>query len=481
MTLRDDVKPSDALQDAPRLTDLGNGRRFVADWRHEIRYMPPWKAYVIYDGKRWAMDESGQAVERAKHTVKGIFREAEYAETEDERKALAKHALRSESANKISAMLELARSEPGIPVLADTFDNDPWVLNVANGTVDLRTGTLRAHHPNDMITKLVPIAYDPAATWPLWQAFLLEIMAGKTDVVRFLQKAVGYSLTGLTREQVFFILWGAGSNGKTTFLKVLMSMLGDYARQSPMDTFMQRKGEVIPNDIARLHGVRFVSASEAESQRQLAESLIKSLTGGDTIVARFLHKEFFEFTPRFKIFLGLNSKPRIRGNEHAIWRRIRLIPFTVTIPDERQDKDLESKLAAELPGILAWAIEGCRLWKEDGLKMPETVKESNEEYRIEMDSIGDFLLDRCEVHPDQSVTPGALYGAYLTWAHETGERPISKKMLGTKLAERGFVPGHTKHGRFWRGITLSATPRPADERAPGEDDPDQFSFGENAK
>lgn len=472
--------PADpVLEVSVKETDLGNCTRFVRDWQSFLRYVPAWKSYVVWDGAKWVRDDEGRAVELAKRTVKGIYREAAYAETEDERKALGKWAIKSEGIGRIQAMIELGKSEPGIPVDADAFDADPWLLNLANGTVDVRTGVLEAHAPARLITKQLPITYETASPCPQWLAFLHEIMGGNVALVEFLQRAVGYALTGDTREQVLFILWGGGANGKSTFLNVLTSLLGSYAMHTPMDTFMQKPFEGIPNDIARLHGVRFVAASEAESQRRLAEALIKSLTGGEKIVARFLHKEFFEYTPRFKIFFATNHKPVIRGNDLGIWRRIRLVPFTVTIAPERQDKELADKLAGEAAGILAWAIEGCRKWREDGLREPDEVKVATEEYRGEMDSVGAFIEERCEVGSTLTVSTKALYAAYASWCQEAGEKPMTQTSLSTRLRERGFVPDRTKTLRFWTGLAVhdvAETGGSGDTaRTAGEDDPVLFS------
>jgi len=473
--MTDHVAPEDIFREAPKDTDLGNCRRFARDWRYHARYIPPWKSYIVWDGKRWLRDEVGQAVEMAKATVHGIYREAAYAETDDDRKALAKHARKSEAASRIMAMLELARSEPGIPATADDFDRDPMSITVDNGTLDLRVGgALRPHRQSDMITKLLPVAYDPAAACPRWDAFLMQIMDGKAEVVRFLQKAIGYSLTGLTREQVFFLLHGSGSNGKSTMIEVLTTMLGDYASMASMDTFMQKDRETIPNDIARLHGVRFVAATESEHRKRLAEALVKSLTGGDRVVARFLNKEFFEFTPRFKIFLATNHLPNIRGRERAIWRRIRVIPFTVTIPDDEQDKDFVSKLAAEYPGILRWAVEGCRLWQDEGLAMPDEIKTAIAAYRSESDVLGAFLDERCDLEPALSATASTLFEAYTKWAKRGREYEMSQTAFGRALTERGFKQDRTGSQRFWTGLAVRPDPdadgpstrEPGDERVP---------------
>ncbi len=374
---------------------------------------------------------------------------------DEKRQKLVKHALSTESEARLRAMINLAQSEPGIPVTEVELDADPWLLNVLNGTLDLKTGELRPHLREDLITKLSPVRYDLDATCPTWDKFLQHIMDGDEDRIRFLQKAIGYSLTGSTTEQVLFIFYGNGANGKSTFLITIHSLLGDYARQTPTETLLIKRGNGIPNDVARLKGARFVDAAEAESGKQLAEALVKQLTGGDKIPARFLYGEFFEFDVTFKLFLAVNHKPIIRGNDYAIWRRIRLVPFNVTIPPEEQDKTLSEKLKAELPGILRWAVEGCLLWQKEGLGVPDLVKSATGDYRAEMDVIADFIAECCEVAPGAKTPFKALYKRYTEWCQENQEESIGKKDFGRCLTERGFKTGRNRDlGRFREGIRL---------------------------
>ena len=286
--------------------------------------------------------------------------------------------------------------------------------------------------------------------------FLDRVFAGRADLTRFLRKAIGYCLTGLTSEQCAFLLYGLGANGKSTLLKILSHILGEYWRQMRTETLMLRRGsDAIPNDIAALFGARLATAVETENGRRLAESVIKQMTGGDTMTARFLHREFFDFDPQFKIWLACNHKPRISGTDLAIWRRIRLIPFTVTIPEDERDLDLLNKLRAELPGILAWAVAGCQLWQEHGLNPPEEVVTATNEYREESDSIAQFIEESCVVGAEETVSKNGLYEAYQKWAEQSGERPLTKKGLGSKLLEKGFKEDRTEKSRFWVGIGLS--------------------------
>jgi putative DNA primase/helicase len=457
------------------LTDLGNAKRFVAWFGQDLRYCPAWKKWLIWDGRRWAVDTKGRVVQLAKQAVRVMYvwaskiiaeavkiadpvrRDARVEYGED----LANFARRSESRYRIEAMIALAQTEARIPVTPNELDADSWLLAVENGTVDLRTGQLREHRREDLITKLAPVNYDPSAICPTWLQFLERVMAGDADRIHFIQNAVGYALTGSNREQVIFILYGLGANGKSTFLTVLLNLLGDYGMTTPTDTLLAKKNEGPRNDLARLKGARFVCAVETEDGKRFAEALVKQMTGGDRIAARFLYGEFFEFEPDFKVFLAVNHKPMIQGTDHAIWRRIRIIPFDVTIPDEEQDKTLKDKLVAELPGILRWAVEGCLMWQREGLGSPEAVKAATGAYRSEMDVFKQFVGECCELGEGKDTSAADLYEAYRTWCDDMGVRyPLSKQEFGKRLLELGLEPARDRGGdegelrRVWRGIGL---------------------------
>lgn len=436
------------------LTELGNAQRLVRLHGDDIRFCSE-RGWYFWDGRRWKHDATGEIKRRAKDTVRSIYLEAANCADGKLRDALGEHARRSEAKGRLDALVSLAESEPGVPITHAELDKDPWLLNVDNGTIDLRTGQLKPHNRCDLITKIVPINFDPDAECPAWLKFLDRIFASRADLVRFLRKAIGYSLTGLTTEQCAFILYGLGLNGKSTLLKIFSHLLGEYWRQMRTETLMLKRGfDGIPNDIAALFGARLATAVETENGRRLAESMLKQLTGGDTMTARFLHREFFDFEPQFKIWLACNHKPRITGTDLAIWRRIRLIPFTVAIPETERDPNLLDKLRAELPGILAWAVAGCELWQTHGLKPPEEVTAATNEYRQESDSIAQFIDECCTTAADQTVSKTGLYEAYQKWAEQSGEHPVTKKALGTSLLEKGFKEARTGKARFWDGIGL---------------------------
>ena len=301
-------------------------------------------------------------------------------------------------------MLVLAQSEPDIPARITEFDTDPLLLNCANGVLNLATGELMPHAPARRLSKITTIAYDPMAACPLWLEFLDRVMGSDDDMIDYLQRAMGYTLTGHTGEQCLFFTHGNGANGKSVFLEILLQMAGEYGTNARADSFMVKQQSGIPNDIARLVGMRFVGVNETETGQRMAESLVKDLTGGDTISARFLHREFFTFRPEFKLWIRGNHKPSIRGTDDGIWRRIHLIPFEVQIPEAERDPNLPEKLHAELPGILRWAVEGAIAWQRDGLRVPEKVKAATSEYRTEMDRLADFIDEKC--------TTGASFSGY---------------------------------------------------------------------
>jgi putative DNA primase/helicase len=440
------------------LTDLGNAERFAARHGEHVKHVPAW-GWLAWDSTRWARDE-GAAIRHAKETVRAMYAEAAQITDETNRKRLADHAIRSENAARLDALLKLAETEKQVEARAADFDGEPLLLNCANGTLDLRTGQLHPHNPADRLTRITGTLYDPAATCPTWDAFLDRVLGGSRELVEFVQRAMGYTLTGDTSGQCLFFCYGTGANGKSTFLETVRAVLGEYSQQSEFSTFLARQNESVRNDIARMAGVRFVAAIEAGEGRRLNEPLIKTLTGGDTVTARFLFKDYFEFRPQFKLWLAANHKPIIRGTDNAIWRRIRLIPFTVTIPESERDPRLAMKLRAELPGILAWAVRGCLDWQRAGLGTPTEVRNATESYRAEMDTLAAFIDEHCFVGPAATVKKGDLYSAYKAWAEGNGEYVETSRAFSVRLSERGFPDDRGTGGtRVWRGIGLLAQDR----------------------
>ena len=437
------------------LTDLGNAERLVREFGTDMRYCYEYRLWLIWNEVRWRSDAA--AAERmAKRAAKAIYQEAAQEQDSTAKKALVSHAARTESCSRISAILQLARSEPGMQVAPDELDAHDWLLNVVNGTLDLRSGQLLPHRREDLITKLAPVEYDPDATCPRWTALVEYIMGGKAALVSFLKRAVGYCLTGVTSERCLFILYGLGKNGKTVFLEGLRMVFGDdYAARTPAQTLLVKSRDAIPNDVARLRGIRFVTASETDDGKKLAEAVVKELTGGDRLVARFMRAEFFEFSPKFKIFLATNHKPDISGTDDAVWDRIKLVPFTVRIPDDMQRPmdDLLAEFREELPGILNWAVEGCLEWQQQGLGSPDEVTRATAEYRQEQDLLGEFLHSMCVEVPKVREQASVIYRAYRNWAEQNGELPRTQKHFGTRLRERGFK--RVKSGVwYWEGIGL---------------------------
>src|SRR5215217_4964573 len=435
------------------LTDLGNAERFIARHGANVRYCYAWSRWMVWTGTRWERDEAGRAHRLAKEAVRGIYQEAAGAEDEDRRKALAKHAARSEAEVKIRAMLELAKSE--VPASPDEFDSAPWLLNAPNGTLDLRTGELREHCREDLLTKMAGADYNPTATAPMW-ATTLERALPSQELRRFFKKLAGYAFSGDVSEHILAVLYGTGANGKSTILNALLAAAGDYGMQAAPDLLVAKKGSH-PTEVADLFGMRLVASIEVEDGRRLAESLVKQLTGGDKVRARRMRQDFWQFDPTHKVFMAVNHKPEVRGTDTAIWRRLRLIPFEQTIPPAEQDKRLPQKLEAELPGILAWCVEGCLEWQREGLQAPEEVRKATAGYRSEMDVIGAFLQDECEIGSEFKEPFTTLYKRYEEWCEDGGERAETRRKFNARLKERGrFEARRSGQGgsNEWHGLRL---------------------------
>ena len=438
------------------LTDSGNAERLIREYGKKILFCHKWKKWLIWNGKVWEIDEHEKIYRYADEVTKKMYEEASELDNAEERKRLANHAIRSESWIKIVNMVRSAQHKYGIPISPDYLDKDPFLLEVNNGTIDLSSGTLQEHNPDNFNTKISPVNFDINAECPTWLTFLDEIMSRGDEMIKFLQKAIGYAITGDTRERVFFILFGRGANGKSTFLRTITSLLGNmqYAMSTPTSTLMTKYGSEIPNDIARLKGTRFVTSFEGEEGKRLDEGLIKRMTGNDILTARFMRGEWFDFYPTFKIFFATNHKPIIRGTDKAIWDRIKLIPFEMIIPEGKQDKELLHKLELELSGVLNWAVEGCSLWQLEGLGDPAKIKDATQIYKNEMDNIKPFLEENCLVQSMIKAKSSQLYEVYKKWCEKEGEKPLTQKAFSMRLQEKGFEKKRYGSGNFWEGIGI---------------------------
>jgi putative DNA primase/helicase len=442
-------------------TELGNAERIVAAHGADLRFCTPWKAWLIWDGRRWKRDATREVMRRAKATVRTFHEQAMSLEESEQRTAALRWALRSEAASTLAHAVELAASEPTAPVVPSDLDRDPYLVNVLNGTLDLRTGILRPHARADLLTKLAPVSYDPHARLDLWDRFLVETTNEDADLLVFLQGAVGYTLHGLTPDEVFFLVHGPEASGKSTFLAALRATLGDYAVTADFEAFLAKRGDGgIRNDIARLAGARLVLSIEVDEGKKLAQGMVKTITGGDTVTARFLHQEFFEFIPQFTLWLACNHAPKVNARDGALWRRVLRVPFLHTVPPSERDPLVKATLtnpALAGPAILRWAVEGFAKWSLEGLHVPSAVAKSTEAYRAENEDLADFLAERCIFQRDAWLSSKVLNETYLTWVKDTAAKrphPLPARDFTAQLTERGCEAKKRSGVRGWLGIRL---------------------------
>jgi putative DNA primase/helicase len=447
------------------LTDLGNAKLLVTTYSDRIRYCPTWKKWLRYDGKRWEPCNDEHTMHLAKQVVISIGEKARSVSST----ALTNWANTSQSRARLEAMVSLSKSEREVLVDTNDFDTDNYLLNCQNGLLDLRTGDLIPHSADQMLLKVAGTTYEPGAQCPQWLEFLKKVMNGDAETILFLQKAVGYSLCGDISEQCLFFLYGDGGNGKSTFLTAISRVLGDYSLKTVAKTFYDRRSSGgANNDIARLFGARLVTSSEMTDYR-LDEGLIKDITGGDKITARYLYREYFEFHPKLKLWMYGNEKPDFRGTDYGIWRRLKMVPFTVRISEEEKDPQLLEKLTDELPGILNWALEGFREWKANGLGESKAVLSATQDHRAESDTLQTFIDERCVCRDDLECSSSDLYNAYKEWAESTGTRQLSQQRFSAALENKGFKKGRESGTRrsLRLGISLeSQYIPPLDEISP---------------
>ena len=364
----------------------------------------------------------------------------ESEKTQDPAKALRRWARQSGNFGRRQAMLELLKTFPGMTVKPDFFDRDPYLLNCKNGTVELKKGRLRTHRREDYITKIAPVDFDEKADCPLWLRFLDKTFGVESDITPYLQRILGYSLTGDMSEQCFFILYGEGANGKSTLLETVRYVLGDYGKKAAPEAFFEKRNDASAGyEVAALEGARFVISDETQENRRLDEGIVKRITGGDMVSCRHMRQDFYEYTPTYKIFLATNHTPVIKGNDSGIWRRVRLIPFDNQINDDERDPYLKEKLKEEAPGILSWMVRGCIEWQErKGLFPPLEVVNATEDFRSEQDVLGGFIDDRCVVDASEFIEKNRLYKEYVNWCTANEQSPLSLTNFTRKLKSKGY-------------------------------------------
>lgn len=440
-------------------TDLGNAERLLAQYGEVVRYSYDRKMWLIWKGTHWQWDAGGEIMRMAQKTVRSIYEEAAHEDDDDERKKIADWAKASESNQRINAMV--AQAQPLVAVRMDSLDANYWLLNCKNGTVDLKTGELRPHSKEDYQTLLCPVEYHPENPHTVWDSFLTRVCNAKDDVITYLQSCIGYSLTGDTQEQVLFFAHGGGQNGKSTFLDTFIEILGPYSAQANIEMFLtsfKQGGAGHSEDVANLAGKRLVVASEIEEGRRLAVPKLKQMTGGERVRASHKYEHEFEYQVTYKIWLNGNHKPEITDTTFSIWRRVKLIPFDVTIPPSERDKKLREKLRAEYAAILAWAVQGCINWQQRGLDDPTAVSQAVADYRQEQDILGDFFHARCFLNPHDAecvVSHKELYTAYQSWCSENSVDPVSARTFAKRLKEKRSIRKYQSSGQLkWRFIRL---------------------------
>ena len=437
-------------------TDRGNAERFADCFSKIARYSEA-IGWMVWDKKRWC---------RKKESVKGLAmgltnmmeQEAHTKEAEEGDVAL-KHAFNAQSSKNIMGMINLVKGMECISANPEDFDSRPWLLNCDNGVLDLRNGKLFAHDSKYMMTMVSKAEYDPHVGWgDRWQRFIEEITGGDHEMQNSLQQMAGYSLTGNISERCMFILYGDGNNGKNVFMDSLAHMLGGFGLVVAPETLMIKQKNGVPNDVAMMNGRRFVTASETDSSDRLNEPLVKSLTGDNRLTARFLRQEYFEFTPAFKIWLATNKKPIIKGTDTAIWNRLRLIRFEEVFSGDAIDPFLMRKLEAksELSGMLNWALDGCLAWQANKcrLKLSQKIYDETEGYRMEQDSIANFIVECLAKVPGYSEYKSVVYAAYKHWAEREGLGIMSHRRFSQEMAGKGFAEHRKAENRCWRGLKV---------------------------
>lgn len=443
-----------------QVNDITLAERFAQIEEADLRYVPQWRKWLVWDGRRWAPDVTLEAERRVEAMINGLFGLLDAVPNADDRERIFKPLNRYANHRRLGDILNRARSNIRMVVTPDKLDDDPWLFNVDNGTLDLRTFDLLPHDSDRLLTKRSPIHYDPEAEAPRWKRFIDDICKSDSDLGEFLQRAVGYSLVGVTQEHVLFFCYGSGANGKSTFLEVLHDLFGDYAITIDFETLLHHRSQSGESrrDLPRLHKARLVTANETPTNARWDERTIKQLTGGDTLSGRWLYQEKFEFTPTHTIWCRGNDQPRVEDLSAAFWRRLRLVPFRRSFGPADQVKDLREQLSGELPGILNWALAGCRAWQNaGGLPEPARVAKATESYRKSEDVYGRFIEERCVRREDAWEATAHLYADFEAWWSDNQGRVAPPPVRGFAKGlqkQAGLRAAKRRHARGWRGIAL---------------------------
>ncbi len=459
------TRGSNGIQCLPDGSDAHRASRFVGRFSELLRFVPEWDRWLVFEGGRWKTRDDGGLIRFSCQLSGEILASAssivgDSRQVQDEVKRLTAEAGNYAGSAKVFSMATFAKADHRVIIRPEDADADPWIVGAPNACLDLRTGNVIEHSPSRLVTRFLGCDIDPKATAPTWAAFLDRVVPD-TEVRHWLQKAAGYSLSGLTQEHHFCFLYGNGANGKSTFLETLSAALGDYAgRAAESLLYANERGATPPDVIAEIAGVRLLVGAETKEGARLNEGTVKDLTGGDTLRGARKYEHGFKFRPVAKLWVAGNHRPAIQGADHGIWRRVRLIGFPVEIPLEAQDAELGNKLLAELPGVINWMAEGFRNWQREGLRPPESVQAAVAEYRSDEDVLGDFLDQRIEAFTWGSIPMSELYKQYQRWAEESGIRsPLSDKMLARRLRDRRWQDGKGTAGqRVWRGVKFKETP-----------------------
>ncbi|MCY6354347.1 DNA primase family protein [Clostridium sp. ZS2-4] len=437
------------------LNDYGNGKRLVDKYGECILYVNEWDHWLVYNKTRWEKDQFGQLERMAKSIIEEIREEGENEIDENKKKVKLKAVNRFGNMKSIKGMIASAASEEKVRISSETLDKDNYLINCKNATINLKKDISYKNTPENYITRMTNVNYTSGAPCPRWEKFIDEIMGGDKDLKEFIQRAIGYSLTGSTQEQKLFICYGKGSNGKSILLEILRLLLGDYSCNIKTESILLNRSSTSANpDIAKLKGIRFVTSQEIQEGKKLDEALIKEITGSDTITARFLYKNEFDFKPEFKLWLATNYKPVVNGTDDGIWRRLILIPFNCTFTDKKGNKDsnLLDKLKEELSGILNWCIKGYRYWEKHGLNEPAIIKTAINEYKIEMDILEQFIAEKLIIKSNATIKNSRLVELYNTWNNSNISTQAFGKIFKEKVAELGLRKERKNYGFIWIGI-----------------------------